>query len=128
MEKHGVRIILHVCPKCMQNKTRQILIADSLVIFVFDITDSYFLPGHIYTLSRGCAWQFITIALASAYTPLFTKRFVDSMTAFAEGGSSRILLAHIQFPLPAIHFLQYGVVLGILMCMICSARLCHLHA
>ena len=70
----------------MQNKTRQSLIADSLVIFVFDITDSYFLPGHIYTFSRGCAWQFITIALASANTPLVTQRFVDSMAALAGGG------------------------------------------
>ena len=44
--------------------------SDSLVIFVFDITNLYFLPGHICTLSsitfaEGCAWKFVTIELAS---------------------------------------------------------------
>ena len=58
-----------------KTKTRQIQIAYSLVIFVFDGIDSYFLPDHICTLSsiifaEGCAWQFVTKTLASgAYTP-----------------------------------------------------------
>ena len=57
-------------PKMYAKQTQQILIVDSLIIFVFDITKSYFLPDHICTLSRiifadECAWQFVTIELDS---------------------------------------------------------------
>ena len=90
----------------MQNKTR-IQIADSLGIVVFDSTDLYYLPDHICTLSsitfaEGCAWQFVTIALP----PEANIHILLIKWQLSGHGLPDILLAYIQFPVPAIHFCQ----------------------